>query len=97
MERDGAEKWIGVVCVVQGYLAHKKHPPPRTPHKDYLGSYGGPGGGGAVSYERGTPVGMRAGWQVDPLGWVYRGTSLIRNSGRLGPNSGIMPRALWQS
>jgi len=23
----------------------------------YLGSYGGPGGGGAVSYEPGTPVG----------------------------------------
>ena len=27
----------------------------------------------------------------------YRGTSLIRNSGRLGPYSRTMPRALWQS
>ena len=27
----------------------------------------------------------------------YRGTSLIRNSGRLGPYSRTIPRALWQS
>ena len=31
------------------------------------------------------------------LGWSYRGISLIRNSGRLGPCSRTMPRALWQS
>jgi hypothetical protein len=41
---------------LQGYLAHKQHPPPRTLQQDYLGSYGGPKGGGAVSYERVTPV-----------------------------------------
>jgi len=29
---------------LQGYLAHKKHPPPRTLQQDYLGSYGGPRG-----------------------------------------------------
>ena len=28
---------------------------------------------------------------------VYRGTSLMRNSGSLGPYSRTMPRALWQS
>ena len=28
---------------------------------------------------------------------VYRGTSLIRNSGRLGPDSRTMPSALWES
>ena len=28
---------------------------------------------------------------------TYRGTSLIRDSGRLGPYSSTMPRALWQS
>ena len=37
------------------YLAHKKHPAARTLQWDYLGSYGGPKGG-AVSYERVTPV-----------------------------------------
>ena len=32
---------------LQGYLAHKKHPPPGTLLKeDYLGSYGGAGGVG---------------------------------------------------
>jgi len=41
---------------LQGYLAHKKHPPPRTLQWDY--TYGPIAvlGGGAVSYERGTPV-----------------------------------------
>ena len=29
-------------------------------------------------------------------GEVYRGTSFIRNSGRLGPYSRTMPRVLWQ-
>ena len=42
---------------VQGYLAHNKHPPPRTTVGLYLGSYGGPGGGGAVSYKKGSPLG----------------------------------------
>jgi len=37
---------------LQGYLAHKKTPPPRTL---CLGAYGGPGGL-AFSYARGTPV-----------------------------------------
>ena len=31
--------------LLQGYLAHKKQPPPRTLQQDYLGSYGGPWGG----------------------------------------------------
>jgi len=40
-----------------GYLARKKDPPPRTLQYDY--TYGRilVLGGGAVSYERGTPVG----------------------------------------
>ena len=29
--------------------------------------------------------------------WQYRGTSLIRNSDRLGPYSRTMSKALWQS
>ena len=45
------------LVTLQGYLVHKKHPPPRTLKLDYLGSYGGPTG--AVSCERGTPV---SGW-----------------------------------
>ena len=36
----------GLLLLLQGYLAHEKHPPPRTLQKDYLGSYGGPRGGG---------------------------------------------------
>jgi hypothetical protein len=40
----------------QGYLAHKKQPPPRTLQKDCVwGPMVAPGRGG-VSYERGTPV-----------------------------------------
>ena len=42
---------------VQGYLAHKNLPPPRTLRQAY--AYGPMvvlGGGGAFSYERGTPV-----------------------------------------
>jgi hypothetical protein len=31
---------------LQGYLTHTKDPPPRTQQQDYLGSYGGPTGGG---------------------------------------------------
>ena len=34
------------ISLLQGYLAHKKHPPPRTLQWDFLGSYGGPRGGG---------------------------------------------------
>ena len=30
-------------------------------------------------------------------GWLYRGTSLIRNSAPLGPYSRTMPGALWWS
>ena len=42
----------------QGYLAHKKHPPPKdTTVALCLGTYDGPKGVG-VSYERGTLVGM---------------------------------------
>jgi hypothetical protein len=43
---------------LQGYLAHKKVQPPRTLEKAY--AYGPVPilGGGAVSYEQGTPVGL---------------------------------------
>ena len=40
--------------MAQRYLAHKKLPSPRTLPWGY--TCGGPTGGGAVSYERGTPV-----------------------------------------
>jgi hypothetical protein len=47
----GAETVKVKVCTraetaVQGYLAHKKPPPPRTLRKGYLGPYGDPRGGG---------------------------------------------------
>jgi hypothetical protein len=29
--------------------------------------------------------------------WLYRGTSLIKNSAPVGPHSRTMPRALWRS
>ena len=42
---------------LQGYLGHKKQCPPQDPAiGKCLGPYGGPEGGGAVSYERDTPV-----------------------------------------
>ena len=41
---------------LQGYPAHEKHPPPRTLQKDYTYGPMEVPGGGAVSYERGTPV-----------------------------------------
>jgi len=43
---------------LQGYLAHKKHPPPRTLQKDYNQGHMVVLGRGAVSYERGTPVNL---------------------------------------
>ena len=42
--------------IVQGYLAHKNQRPPRTLHWDYAWGPTVVLGGGAVSYERGTPV-----------------------------------------
>ena len=57
----GIEPFIPAIHnVVHGYLAHKKTPPSRIPQKDY--TYGPTVvlGWGAVSYERGTPVGFRA-------------------------------------
>ena len=40
-----------------GCFTHKKYPPPKDPRVGLcLGPYGGPGGGGAVPYERSTPV-----------------------------------------
>jgi len=41
---------------VQGYLAHKKHPPPRSLQEDYILGPRVVLGGVAVSYERGIPV-----------------------------------------
>ena len=50
-------------CILQGYLTHKKHIPPQTLQKDH--TYGPMVvlGGGAVYYERSTPV-----FQADILG-----------------------------
>ena len=42
---------------IQGYLAHKKLSPARTLLQDYAWGPTVVLGGGAVSYERGTPVG----------------------------------------
>ena len=57
-EKPGSEESIGPL--IQGYLAHKKPPAPRTLVGLCLGTYGGPMGVG-ISYERGTPVGNTAG------------------------------------
>jgi hypothetical protein len=40
----------------QGYLAHKKHPPPRNLQWDYLWSYGSPRGGGWLFLVREVPL-----------------------------------------
>ena len=50
------QAFLDEIKKVQGYLAHKKHLPSLGPpygpgHSPIVGSYGG-----AVSYERGTPV-----------------------------------------
>ena len=45
--------------LVQGNLAHKKVPPPRTLQQAYAQGPAVVLGGEAVSYERGTPVGFR--------------------------------------
>jgi len=65
-------------------------------------------GGGAVSYEQGSPVdrheqymhGVRPDvlecrWRLHPQGVEYRGTSLIRNPPLLGPYR--LSRVLWWS
>ena len=63
---------------VQGYLAHKKHPLPRTLQWDYTLGPLVVLGGGALSYERGTPVqvqGSGAGGAVpNLLEWQLAGT-----------------------
>ena len=41
---------------MQGYLTHKKHSPRTNLQKDYVEDSLKALGGGAVSYERGTPV-----------------------------------------
>ena len=41
---------------LQGYLAHERYPPPRTLQQDYAQGPLVVLGGGAISYERGTPV-----------------------------------------
>ena len=46
------QKWH----TVQGYLAHKKQRPPSTLQYDYTQGPMVVLGGGAVSYERGTPA-----------------------------------------
>ena len=57
----------GGVRDLQGYLAHKKHPPPLDPEVALcLGTYGDPRGVG-VSYERGTPVKHRVSGRVHAL------------------------------
>ena len=55
-------------------------------------------GGGAVPYERGTPVFQLSLDRAFGLGfWVYRGTSLTKNTAPLEHYSRTMPRALWWS
>ena len=46
----------GLTSEVQGYLAHKKQPPPRSLQEDRAEGPMGILGGWAFSYERGTPV-----------------------------------------
>jgi hypothetical protein len=45
-----------IALKVPGSLAHKKYPPPRTLQQDFTRGHMVVSGGGAVSYERGTPV-----------------------------------------
>jgi len=71
---------------LQGYLAHKKHPSPRSLQQDYTQGLMVVLGAGAISYERGTPVAsLVPGYQVLTRsllprypGETYRVTSLIR-------------------
>jgi len=51
-----ADAPAGAAEALQGYLAHKKTPPPRTLQEPYAWGPMVVLGGGAVSYERGTPV-----------------------------------------
>ena len=44
------------ILPLQGYLANKKHPPPRTLQWDFTKGHVVVLGRGAISYERGTPV-----------------------------------------
>ena len=63
---------------VQGYLAHKKLPPPYDPTVGlYLGPCGGPGGGGAVSHKRGTRVDI----SLDKISALQRDVQSERHSG----------------
>ena len=49
----GIRHGVGSKCyAIQGYLAHKTPPPPRTLVGLYLGSYGGPKGGGCFLWAR---------------------------------------------
>ena len=82
---------IDTAIPLQGYLAHKKQPPPLGP-PTALGAYAMlPKGSvsvskGGLAFPKGPCVGM------------HRGTSLIRNTPALGPYSRLMPtRALWWS
>ena len=90
--------------LLQGYLAHKKHPtplgPPQVPrHRATVGSYGG-----GVYHERGTPAqccavnfpgvvhSQNPGW---PSQLLYRNTSVIRNSPLVGSYRKTVSRAPW--
>jgi len=46
----------GYMLGIQGYLAHKKRPPPRTLRHDYVQGHMVALGRGGVSHERGNPV-----------------------------------------
>ena len=48
--------YTGIPVILQGYLDLKKQHPPRNLQKDYAQGPMVALGGGAVSYERGTPV-----------------------------------------
>jgi len=63
--------------VVQGYLAHKKTPPPLGPpkgprHSPTVGSYGE-----AFSYERGTPVALPHSASDGQINMGWTGTVIV--------------------
>jgi hypothetical protein len=60
---------------LQEYLAHKKQPPPSTLQWDYAQDPLVVLGGGAVSYERGTPVciPVSLGFRVESPRWMGSG------------------------
>ena len=55
-EEEKEPRVTGLILFIQGYLAHKKQRPPRTLQQEYAQGPMVVLRGGAVSYQRGTPV-----------------------------------------